>query len=346
MRRPKTIGIIALLLALLRGSLVAAAPAAVVDEAGFFSPDAVARANQQLAQIRQQHGRDLRIETHRSIPQNLAGQFEPNRKAEFFTQWAYQSAKSAGVNGALVLITREPSYLQVVVGQNTRRLAFTPADRDRLRDAMLGSFKDKRYDEGLLQGIDIFRQSLASHGASASATPSATPTASAAPAAVGNRAQSEYPGAEPAGTARQRTGGGFSIGKLLFWGLLILLGIFIIRRMLGARRTAAQQQANSPMYGQQRPYGQPPPLDPNHNQPGYGSMGGGGMGGGGAFGRGLGGGLLGGLFGGWLGSRMFGQGGAAGNQALGSAPPPQDQAGGGVFSDQAHQQDFTADQGG
>jgi hypothetical protein len=43
---------------------------------------------------------------------------------------------------------------------------------------------------------------------------------------------------------------------------------------------------------------------------------------------------------------MFG----TGHQAFGSTTPPPDQstdpnAGGGLFSDQAHQQDFTADQG-
>jgi uncharacterized membrane protein YgcG len=70
----------------------------------------------------------------------------------------YQRAKSAGVKGAIVLITRDPSYLQVDVGERTRQHAFTPADRDRLRDTMLTAFKQKRYDEGLLQGIDVFRK--------------------------------------------------------------------------------------------------------------------------------------------------------------------------------------------
>jgi uncharacterized membrane protein YgcG len=144
MRTKIPLGMLTLLLALLPATLALAAPAEVVDQAGFFSPDAVARANQQLAEIRREFGRDLRIETYPSIPQELRGQFDPNHKPEFFTQWAYQRAKSAGVNGALVLITRDPSYLQVVVGESTRQKAFTPADRDRLRDTMLSAFKEKR----------------------------------------------------------------------------------------------------------------------------------------------------------------------------------------------------------
>ena len=320
------------LLILLYASSVLAAPAEVIDEGRFFSPDTIATANQQLSQIKQQHGVDLRIETYPSVPSELRSQYNPDRRAQFFTQWGYQRAKAAGMTGgAIVLITREPSYLQVVVGESTRRGAFTQSDRDRLRDTMLASFKQKRYDEGLLSGIDVFRQAVSSPDQSAAAP--ASPSASGARSASDSPAATRTPVGQPS----------FSIGKLLFWGALILIGIFLIRRMF-ARRASQYPTGGSPM----NPQGQ---HDPYNNQgygaPGYGAGAGAGAGGGG-FGRGFGGGILGGLLGGWLGGRMFGGGG---HQAFGSTTPPPDQsadpnAGGGVFSDQAHQQDFMADQGG
>jgi uncharacterized membrane protein YgcG len=76
------------LLILLYASSVLAAPAEVVDEAGFFSPQTVATANQQLAEIKQQHGLDLRIETYPSIPAETRGKYDPERRGEFFSQWA------------------------------------------------------------------------------------------------------------------------------------------------------------------------------------------------------------------------------------------------------------------
>jgi uncharacterized membrane protein YgcG len=308
------------LLILLYASSVLAAPGEVVDEGGFFSPNAVATANQQLSQIKQQHGLDLRIETYPSIPSELRSQYDPQRRAQFFSAWGYQRAKAAGMTGgAIVLITRDPSYLQVVVGESTRRQTFTQADRDRLRDTMLASFKQKRYDEGLVKGIDAFRQAVSSTEQTRAASP-------AAPSASGPRSASESPSAIP--TPRQPS---FSFGKLLFWGALILIGLFLLRRMFARRAT--QYPAGSTM----NPQGQ---QDPYNNQ-GYGAPGAGG-----GFGRGFGGGILGGLLGGWLGGRMFGGGQ---HQAFGSTTPPPDQptdTGGGVFSDQAHQQDFMADQGG
>ena len=100
MRKQISLPATLILLALLSWARPAlAAPAEVVDEAGFFSPETVARANQDLAQIREQYSRDLRIETFPSIPSQLQSRFNPNQKAQFFSQWAYDRAKAAGEIG-------------------------------------------------------------------------------------------------------------------------------------------------------------------------------------------------------------------------------------------------------
>jgi hypothetical protein len=292
-------------LVLAPASLAFAAGAQVVDNAGFFSSDAVSKANQELAAIHDKYGKDLRVETYATIPEDLRDKYTPDQKAKFYSAWAYKQAKAAGVDGAIVLITRDPSYLQVDVGEATRKQAFTLEDRNRLRDSMLRDFKAKRYDEGLLGAVDTFRSSLETHRA-------------AAPAGSVTHSRPVSPG--------------FSMGKVLFWGALIFLGLMFVRWMIGRRTSgyANYQNPNQPDPGQ----------DPrNYGGSGYG---GGGYGGGG-FGRGLGGGILGGLLGSWIGGHVFGQ-----NQSYGAPPPPpaDDQsAGGGAFGDTGAS-DFSSDSGG
>jgi hypothetical protein len=309
--------------------LLAGAPfalAEVRDNAGFFSKDAVRQANFDLKEIKRQHGKDLLIETYPSIPSNLQPQFNKLGEDAFYEQWARQSAQQAKTDGVAVLITKEPSHLQVVVGDKTREKAFALADRDTLRDELLASFRQKQYDQGLQTAVRTFRDRLnANLGGAVERSPGAA--AGAAAAAGSSNAPQSNPGAfEPRSsrdTRDARGGGGFSFWKLIIWGIITLIVVRILSRLF-TRRQAPQQAPGGGMFG----------------QPGYDPRAGGPMGGGmGGFGTGLGGGLLGGLLGGWLGGRMFGGGGGGAGQAHGAPPPT---AGGhepGVFSDE-HDSNF------
>src|SRR3954466_8034412 len=84
-----------------------AAKAQVVDNAGFFSPDAVNKANQQLADIEQRSGKQLRIETYQQLPPELRGQDTPQRRNELYNNWGDQLAHDQGITGAFVVATRE-----------------------------------------------------------------------------------------------------------------------------------------------------------------------------------------------------------------------------------------------
>jgi uncharacterized membrane protein YgcG len=136
-----------------------AAKAQVVDEAAFFSPDAVNAANQTLADVEQKTGKQMRVETYAQIPQELRGSYTHERRNQFFTQWAEQRGKELGLSGVLVLATKEPGHLQVVVGKNTAQSGvFTTADRDKLRDTLTGAFQAKNFDAGLSSAVDFWRQ--------------------------------------------------------------------------------------------------------------------------------------------------------------------------------------------
>jgi uncharacterized membrane protein YgcG len=148
-------------------ALVTATPAAraakaqVVDNAGFFSADAVSKANQQLADLEQRSGKQLRIETYAQLPNELRGQYSPQRSNEIYDKWATQLAKDQGINGALVVITRQPGHMHAIVGRGTNESGvFTTTDRDRLRDILTGAFQAKNYDQGLQSAVDFWQQKV------------------------------------------------------------------------------------------------------------------------------------------------------------------------------------------
>ncbi|HEX8522922.1 MAG TPA: TPM domain-containing protein [Tepidisphaeraceae bacterium] len=311
---------LALVLALLAPSL---ALAAVVDNGGFFSRGAVDQANQQLAQVKQQYGRDLQIETYDAIPNDVRSKYASLGKDELYRRWAYDRARSEGVKGAVVVITRNPGHLQVDVGEETRRQAFTASNRDQLRDALLTNFKAQRYDQGLLSAVNIFATAMTQNKASAPAAPT-----SAGP--VRNNSNAPVPAGRPVSH-------GFNFGKIILWGAIIFLGLTLIRRFISRHNTSYPQRGYGnqppPMPGQQGDYGY-------GGGPGYGGYGGG-YGGGGGFGRGVGGGILGGLLGGWLGNRVFGQ---HHDHGAAQAPTDPNTGGGGMFS--SGPSDFSSESGG
>src|SRR4051812_31067271 len=108
-QRTNAIGLAALILMLTPAfARAAAGGSGIVDEGQFFSADTIAKADQQIADIKRQFGKDLRVETYPQIPPDLAGQYSADRKDAFYVQWAQRQGRQANVDGVIVLITREP----------------------------------------------------------------------------------------------------------------------------------------------------------------------------------------------------------------------------------------------
>src|SRR5262245_27911627 len=85
----------------------------VEDNAGFFSADAVSKANAIIAQTNRDSGKDLYIETQPSIPAEMKARYNPDQRGQFFASWADERGKAMQVNGVIVLICRDPAYVQV-----------------------------------------------------------------------------------------------------------------------------------------------------------------------------------------------------------------------------------------
>jgi uncharacterized membrane protein len=147
--------------------LAPAATPEVRDEAGFFKPETIAEANKTISDIKRDDKKDLLVETFLHVPEGKEKEARDSAaQARFFTQWADQRAENAGVKGIYVLICKDPTYLKVVTDNETAK-TFTREDRDHLDQLLLARFKDKKYDDGLLEGVRYVQSALKGKSAEA-----------------------------------------------------------------------------------------------------------------------------------------------------------------------------------
>ncbi|HEX4591462.1 MAG TPA: trypsin-like peptidase domain-containing protein [Gemmataceae bacterium] len=142
---------------------VAREPLTIRDEAKFFSPEAVQKANQDIATIAHRYGRDLLIETHPTVPADDLDRVKamsPQERLAYFRDWARKRTQEERLNGVLILICRAPATLYVNVSQNARGIV-TPAEEKTIHDALLKAFRDKKYDDGLAESVRLVRDAFA-----------------------------------------------------------------------------------------------------------------------------------------------------------------------------------------
>jgi hypothetical protein len=130
-------------------------PPPIKDEAKLFSAEALDKANKRIKEIYAHARKDLVIETYAAVPEGKKVPEDKNKKEEFFAEWASARVKDLGVNGVYVLICKSPTYLYIEADNLTRKRAFTGKDRAALQRKLIDSFRDKKFDEGLKEGIEV-----------------------------------------------------------------------------------------------------------------------------------------------------------------------------------------------
>jgi uncharacterized protein len=285
----------ALLVALLltAGQAFAIVPQ-VKDDGKFFSADAVRKANEVIRELQHTHRVDLVIETMDKAPAGIEGKSSSERN-RLFGEWALRRFKELGIDGIYLLITRSPGHLQIEVGNDTQRRAFTLADRDKLRELLVRKFREKEYDAGLLEAVADVRNTVDSH---------MSRSARSAPAANAPPVHHNPAGQAPAG-------GGSGLMGLICFAVVALLVIWLVVALIRAF-TGSMGRGYGGGYGGGG-YG-----------PGYG-----GGGGGGGFMSGLMGGLFGAAAGNFLYDRFFrgDSAGSWGSHAYGGESGPAEMGG-------------------
>src|SRR5262245_108187 len=221
------------------------APAAMVlvaevrDDAGFFSANAISKANDIIKDIHRDFKKDLLIETFKTVPEGKLDEVKKMDKTDrnkFFANWARERAKSAEVNGVYIQICKDPGHLEVEVGNVTSQKAFTMANRDELASRMLRKFREaadakeedakkKIHDQALIDGAQFvystMKANLGTKGVGPVASPEREPVTSAPRLKV------------PAAQSGWTSGIGGILCMLLIVGLIAWVIIGLIRAFTG-----------------------------------------------------------------------------------------------------------------
>src|SRR5262249_34712924 len=142
----------------------------------------------------------------------------------FFDEWGRERAKTLEVNGVYIGIFKEPPHLQIEVGNETRKKTFTLDDRHKLRNLLVEKFKNKKYDEGLVEAVAFVHDAMKTNTKQAALEkPTAPPS--------GRTEHREPPAHAQVGGGG---GGGGGWGTLICFGLVAVLAIWVIFGLIRA----------------------------------------------------------------------------------------------------------------
>lgn len=135
---------------------VSASAAEIVDRGEFFTAEAMKSANRTVSELESKYRRQIHIETYAAVPSDKAAAVAKMSKAErdaFYVSWIKDRAKATKAQGLFVLVTKEPAHIHVRADQLLERQGFTSQSRQHVVEAMAVGFREKKFDEGLSQGL-------------------------------------------------------------------------------------------------------------------------------------------------------------------------------------------------
>ena len=200
------------------------------DDGAFFSAQARTEALKDIHEMGKRYKKDLMFETFREIPADLKQGVDLTDKAakdRLYEQWATKQFKQQGINGIYILIVKDPPHLQIMVGNDTLKEAFTSKDRDALRSMMLAKLHDKQNDDALRESVNFVNATLRSHLPVRALVPA---TGAGRPGTQGHApplARSHAPA-----NAVNTTNQGSSHWILI--AVIVVIGLWVVLRILGA----------------------------------------------------------------------------------------------------------------
>ena len=130
--------------------------AEVSDGGGFFGAEALATANQSIRDLEKKSGHEVRIETFAAVPADkveAVGKMESKQRDTFFSKWVFDRAEATKSRGLVVLICRQPSHLNVWVGDPLKQAGFGAVQAKAVQEVLLTHLKAKEYDKALTEAV-------------------------------------------------------------------------------------------------------------------------------------------------------------------------------------------------
>jgi S1-C subfamily serine protease len=126
------------------------------DGGRFFSPAAWSDFQAAAKRLRDAKNLDIVVETYATIPNDKSASVKAipaDERSRFYRDWAKARIKSENIAGALLIVTREPTFLYVEFADHPR-VRVNPEDAKKLTEAVIGKFRDRKFDEGLREFAD------------------------------------------------------------------------------------------------------------------------------------------------------------------------------------------------
>jgi uncharacterized membrane protein YgcG len=135
-------------------------PPAIKDDGKFFKPETLDKANKKIREIYEKYKKDVVVETIASLTADQESKLKEEGRDKFWAKLALDRARALGVNGICIVLSKKPTHLQVHMDPDTQKKAFTAANRRSLIDKIVANFKEEKFDEGLLAGLDVIDSTL------------------------------------------------------------------------------------------------------------------------------------------------------------------------------------------
>jgi hypothetical protein len=148
--------------------LVFVSPAAadapeVKDEGKFFSAEAIKKANEVIREIYKKYEQDLLVETYATVPGGAeeaekVKKMTAEERSSYFKKWAAKRADDAALKGVIILICKDPATITPGCTSKAQKI-FDLRARTKLKSDLSAKFKEKKFDDGLLDLVKYVNDS-------------------------------------------------------------------------------------------------------------------------------------------------------------------------------------------
>jgi TPM domain len=148
----------------------------VRDNGKFFDAQTITQANAFIKKIEAKFKKDVAVDTFGEISDEISKRFQYDAKNRdpFFARWVDSLAEGGEIDGVVILIAKDQhagnkTHIEVGVGRNTQKRAFTLANRTELFNILKQGFGSKQPNQALLDGLRYIETTLSAHQARESA---------------------------------------------------------------------------------------------------------------------------------------------------------------------------------
>ncbi len=135
----------------------------VKDKAHFFKDETIRKVDKMAREIAKEFDRDVVVETVLAVPEDQKERVKAmtaEDRTRFFSNWCTDRAEVTVTRGVYILICKDPPHLALEITKESQS-AFGKEGHDKMLNALLKAFHEKKFDEGILAAMEFARDRFA-----------------------------------------------------------------------------------------------------------------------------------------------------------------------------------------